>query len=331
MMKGVIFTIAVFFSFTCVGANAEMVNHDPHRKTAVTQKQQQCLDALDSYFVKTLSYRDFADYNMYQSELTMYRFFGTLIALRLEQKDLYDRGQRTESPHMRYTLLMKDYIALIEKDAGGDPQFIEAKRSFEKEPLTYKTLAQLAPFVNKAFMKLALYDDPMTKNFTLDNLDFAMLEILASYEKYLEYFGPDHDPTYPQQLDKIEVQDITPVDVTLNLPIINQRRIRPRKEETEKFWQDLTLPQECQELRREIGLAPTDNSLYPFMSTSGLEVEIFHTLYKSLHTVWWRKTPERPEKERQIVITLHRRLTDKHFYVGRKSPWGSIDYGTYRP
>ncbi len=210
-----------------------------------SQRDNPCLTALDDYFTYGVPVDQMRMYLNAQFEITAYRVLASMLAQREEQQREYREEMRTEKPIPSYSLQLKEHIETIEKEAGNDPQFLEAKRSFEGNPLAIYTLAKLAPFVEGNILKHSrIYEQgSYSANFQLDDADFKMLDFLAYVEE--NRADPLPQSTFINYIENYDQASLEEMDQYVNLVIVDEYSIQKAQQGIEAFWRALTLPTEC--------------------------------------------------------------------------------------
>ncbi|MBU0680306.1 MAG: hypothetical protein KKD73_02680 [Proteobacteria bacterium] len=210
-----------------------------------SQQHNSCLKALDQYFTHDVPVEQLRRYLNAQFEVTAYRLLASMLAQREEQQSEYRQGKRTEKAIPRYSLQVKAHIEAQEKEVGDDPQFLEAKRSFESDPLSISTLAKLAPFIERSIVKHSrIYDnDVYTAHFRLDEADFKMLNFLAYVEKNRR--NPLPRTTFVNYIENYEQGFLDAMEKNVNLYIVDEYSIQEAQRFIESFWGKLKLPTEC--------------------------------------------------------------------------------------
>lgn len=289
------------------------------------QGQRACTEELENYFTHEASLEDLQNYFAAQYELTAYRIFGSVIASRVYQHKRIQKSERVEKIPISYTEFVNEYLPLAAQDNSGNMPFLAAKRSFETNPLSLKALAQLAPFLQATIVRhTAVFGNVLNEKLMLDEADFVWLKTLAYVEENRGSVDPNN---FLHNIDSIaENGYISDIDASVNIPVLNDRRITVRKKQVELFWKQPKFSKLCDIVRKNAarefaakqGFVSGDGSFYSIMSLPGLGEEIVKTLHNAIliREDMWK--------------TRHSSESDWILYVGKKSPWGSIEEGTFR-
>lgn len=291
-------------------------------KKSRQKRHKLCIDSLEKYFTKEVSKKGMTDFLVAQYELTTYRVFGSIIAQRLQNVKDKKAGKRSKKEIVKYSEFIKEHLEQMKKNAESDSHFLAAMKSFDQAPLSIGALAKLAPYVNKNLLyNTTVYDNPLAAKFKLDSNDFKMLDVLASVEKQRTQ---NNSSNFLRYIEKIDDSVISQTDASVNLPVLNYRRVAVRKKQVEMFLKSLAIPKECKEEKRDIALGlncykcfnKNDDTLF---SLTQISDEITQVLFDSVL------------KRADLKDAREGQASDNIIYVGRKSPWGSIENGNFRP
>lgn len=260
-----------------------------------SQPDQLCLAGLDHYLTNEAPVDQLRMYLNVQYQVTAYRVLASMLAQRQEQQRAFRHGKRAEKAIPRYSLQLKEHIESLHNEAGDDPQFLEAKKSFEEAPLSISTLAKLAPFVERSILKNSrIYDqDSYSANFRLDNADFEMLDFLADVEANRAEALPR--TTFVNHIENYDEERLVEMDHNVNLLVVDEYSIQPAQQGIEAFWGSLELPAECSGV----------GSLYRFKQENGAATKM---LFDSML------------KRKDMKIAREERSHTYIFHTGRTSP-----------
>lgn len=136
---------------------------------AFSEPSLECQSALKTLFSEKVSKEQAADFLKLQGDLTLHRLaWAYLKAQKTDQTEKLENVERT-------ILTLLD-----EKYTNQDPEFIKARNSFESEPLSRTTLADIAPYLKEV---LSHEFGEGTSPFVLNASDLKLLHTLAKFEK----------------------------------------------------------------------------------------------------------------------------------------------------
>ena len=253
------------------------------------KRRQKCHAVLENYFQMEVSENLMRDYLVAQHELTVYRVFVSFLAQRREQnEDITDTVRQTKAA-TRYSEMIKERIAAIEKTAGNDPKFQEAKRNFSESPLAVATFAKLAPFLEEYISReTGVYDSEETRSLRLDRNDFRMLDVLASTEITSRRTG-----NFIQRIEDRNESFIRDNELDINIGLMIYEKIRPN-------------------LKKMNALMRGEEIAIPAGCLTQMSDEISQAMFNSFLS----RADLRYSRERKASQSL--------YYRGKDSPWGEL-------